>query len=180
MTEKGYVPVQSTALSQLIPHGRNDSLSSPSSRWHTRCYQHFCWGATPLLKTTSQPRALLTRVMQSCSASAWQCSRLPPPKPPKTSLSLSPSLCLLFSFWPQSAVLLKCKNCSGCSYHSFPKDLMAYFNFGNLMEDTLLIHKEMKAGSGSDLLFCDVFSLNAIATFSVVELLFFILGWNCL
>ena len=70
----------------------------------------FRWGATPLLKTTSQPRALLTHVMQSCSAGAWQCSCLPP-KPPKTSLSLSPSLWVLASlchplelFWSLSTL----------------------------------------------------------------------------
>lgn len=93
-------------------HSRFHSVQTICSYHHSRAdipgvISTFCWGATPLLKTTSQPRALLTHVMQSCSTGAWQCSCLPPPKPPKTSLSLSLSLCLSASLCPQSAVLLK-------------------------------------------------------------------------
>lgn len=80
-------------------HSRFHPVRAICSHHHSRADRPgvisiFCWGATPLLKTTSQPRALLTHVMQSCSAGAWQCSCLRP-KPPKTSLSLC--LCLFVS-----------------------------------------------------------------------------------
>lgn len=70
-----------------FPHRPSDLLPSQSC-W---LISIFCWGATPLSKTTSQNRAVFTHVTHTHWAGAWYCGHLP------QNASVFVSIC--FSFW---------------------------------------------------------------------------------
>lgn len=94
-SEKGYVLVQSTALSQRIPLGPHGLLPSPQSCWHTRCYQRFLLrGHSPAENSVPAEGFINPRYAIMFS--------LCPTMRPSAPLSLS-----LVSLCPQSSVLLK-------------------------------------------------------------------------